>query len=383
MHCQLFHTRVSFSACLRRDHTKRSTRLNQTVLLRVASSCVQGLFQNVVGETTPTAAQAPGCTDANPLFVDENAWDVHVTAGSPCIDTGSNALMTPGVITDLDGFLRVWRVPTGPIGAIVDMGAYEYGSQAPGVCALILQQPAPAFVLAGGTTTMQVTTAGQAPFTWQWRRNGANLVDGGHVSGATTAVLTISNASNVDAGSYDVVVSNSCGPVTSTTATLSLIQGPQITRFCFGDGTATACPCGNASGDGDDAGCLNSLGNGGTLTTGGSASISNDTLKLETEFLPNGPALFFQGTARIAGGSGVAFGDGLRCAGGTVTRLAVRTSSSGGSVYPENGEMPISLHTGLVPGNVRTYQVWYRDSGTFCTSSTFNLTNGIEARWGI
>jgi hypothetical protein len=38
---------------------------------------------------------------------------------------------------------------------------------------------------------------------------------------------------------------------------------------------------------------------------------------------------------------------------------------------------------GLVaaPGT-RTYQVWYRNAAAFCTSSTFNLSNGLQIAWG-
>jgi hypothetical protein len=45
---------------------------------------------------------------------------------------------------------------------------------------------------------------------------------GGVISGATTAVLTIAGVSAADAGSYDVVVSNSCGSATSAAAELTV-----------------------------------------------------------------------------------------------------------------------------------------------------------------
>jgi hypothetical protein len=32
-------------------------------------------------------------------------------------------------------------------------------------------------------------------------------------------------------------------------------------------------------------------------------------------------------------------------------------------------------------GSVRTYQCWYRNAASFCTPSTFNLTNGWQATW--
>jgi hypothetical protein len=56
----------------------------------------------------------------NPQFV--VAGNCHLTAGSPCIDTGDNA--APGLpITDLDGDLRILD---GGTGVVVDMGADEY-----------------------------------------------------------------------------------------------------------------------------------------------------------------------------------------------------------------------------------------------------------------
>jgi hypothetical protein len=37
---------------------------------------------------------------------------------------------------------------------------------------------------------------------------------------------------------------------------------------------------------------------------------------------------------------------------------------------------------GAVPaGATRTYQVWYRNAAAFCTSDTFNLTNGLVVTW--
>jgi hypothetical protein len=29
-------------------------------------------------------------------------------------------------------------------------------------------------------------------------------------------------------------------------------------------------------------------------------------------------------------------------------------------------------------GDVRFYQCWYRNAGNFCTSATFNFTNGMQ-----
>ncbi len=156
-----------------------------------------------------------------------------------------------------------------------------------------------------------------------------------------------------------------------------------ITNFCPGDGTGTACPCANESAVGADEGCLSSLGTGGKLRGSGSSSLSADTVVLTGTQMPNSSALYFQGTSQQSGGAGASFGDGLRCAGGTIVRLGTKANAAGASQYPEVGDPSVSVR-GLVgaPGT-RVYQVWYRNAAAFCTASTFNLSNGIEVTWSM
>jgi hypothetical protein len=94
--------------------------------------------------------------------------------------------------------------------------------------------------------------------------------------------------------------------------------------FCIGDGiSATPCPCGNNSATSLESGCLNSTGSAGRLTATGRADVSSDTVTLNGTAMPaNSTCLFFQGTAKQGSGFGAVFGDGLRCAAGTVIRLA-------------------------------------------------------------
>jgi hypothetical protein len=144
----------------------------------------------------------------------------------------------------------------------------------------------------------------------------------------------------------------------------------------YGFGTVAACPCGNA--DGSQAGCLNSTGQGGRLTGSGTARVSSDSVVLTGSQMPNAPALYFQGTQLTS----AVFGDGLRVAGGTISRLGTRVNQSGGSTFPAPGQRLSQL--GSVPaGNVRYYQVWYRNAADFCTAATFNLTNGVRINWAF
>ncbi len=154
-----------------------------------------------------------------------------------------------------------------------------------------------------------------------------------------------------------------------------------VTAYCFGSGTGTACPCGNAGAAGN--GCASSVNaNGANLMGQGTASVSNDSLLLVGTGMPNSSALYFQGTTQTAGGAGAVFGDGLRCAAGSVIRLATKTNSIGQSTYPEILDQQISIRGGISFGpQTRTYQVWYRNAASFCTPDTFNLTNGLSVVW--
>jgi len=117
------------------------------------------------------------------------------------------------------------------------------------------------------------------------------------------------------------------------------------------------------------------------LQATGLPSLSADTLQLSGANMPDSTALYFQGTAQQSGGVGVVFGDGLRCAAGTVVRLGTKLNVAGSSSYPTGSEVAVSVR-GLVtaPGS-RAYQVWYRNAAAFCSASTFNLTNGWWLVW--
>lgn len=88
----------------------------------------------------------------------------------------------------------------------------------------ITAQPRSQTVFAGDTVLLSVATAGALPTSYQWVRNGTNLVDGGNVSGSSSRVLSLSNASPADATSYSVIVSNSYGAIASTQAELQVVS---------------------------------------------------------------------------------------------------------------------------------------------------------------
>ena len=88
---------------------------------------------------------------------------------------------------------------------------------------VITSQPASQMITAGSTATLSVAATSGTALTYQWRKDGSNLADGGRISGSTGATLTISSAQTADAGSYRVVVTNAAGSTGSTAATLTVI----------------------------------------------------------------------------------------------------------------------------------------------------------------
>jgi arylsulfatase A-like enzyme len=88
-------------------------------------------------------------------------------------------------------------------------------------------QPVDQSVNAGQTAVFTVVAGGGPPLSHQWRRDGLNLSDNEHLSGAHTATLTISGAGVADAGGYSVVVTNSYAAVTSSVASLT-VSDPTI-----------------------------------------------------------------------------------------------------------------------------------------------------------
>ncbi len=152
---------------------------------------------------------------------------------------------------------------------------------------------------------------------------------------------------------------------------------------CSGDAGASSCPCGNAGSTWH--GCAHSFAaSGARLSSSGLASVASDSFLLVGASLPSTTSvLFFQGTARVNGSAGVAFGDGLRCAGGNVRRLGTRSATGGASSYgAPAGDAPISV-AGAIPASGGTfhYQAWFRNAAPFCTSGVFNLTNGLRIAW--
>ncbi len=80
----------------------------------------------------------------------------------------------------------------------------------------ITTQPTNRHLIIGATTTFNVSAQGTPPLSYQWRFNSVNI------PGATNGFYTITNVQLPNAGSYDVMVSDYSGAVTSLPAEYGL-----------------------------------------------------------------------------------------------------------------------------------------------------------------
>lgn len=92
-------------------------------------------------------------------------------------------------------------------------------AQAPG----IVTQPGSLVAAPGMAAMFGVGVQGSGPMSFVWLRDGAP------VPGQTAAVFALASVSGADAGSYQVLISNSAGTVTSAPSQLTLLGAPAIT----------------------------------------------------------------------------------------------------------------------------------------------------------
>jgi hypothetical protein len=223
------------------------------------------------------------------------------------------------------------------------------------------------------------------------------------VSGATTCVsvdpngvpgngsnfLPLTCAVSAD-GRYTAFASDASNLVSGDTNGISDVflrdrgAASAFVSLCFGDGTGGSCPCGNTGSPGH--GCDNSAATGGALlSSSGVASLSSDSVLLTSSGeLSTALSIVLQGSSVTAP---IAFGDGLRCAGGSLKRLYTKHAIGGVVHAPEAGDPSISSRSAalgdLIPfGATRAYQVYYRDPNLGFCPGGFNVSSAVAIAWG-
>ena len=145
--------------------------------------------------------------------------------------------------------------------------------------------------------------------------------------------------------------------------------------FCDGSDLALSdCPCGNPGLD--DSGCDIQQATGGVKLI----VTSQDTVNTSASLLARGfpgtatpTSIILRGTELDPAGP-VVFGDGLRCVGVPVVRLAATFATSGQATH--------DFGHGAGAGTFY-YQSWFRNTpAMFCDpAAAFNLSNGVSLLW--
>ena len=166
-------------------------------------------------------------------------------------------------------------------------------------------------------------------------------------------------------------------------ASFAILCGPGVSPVMV-------CPCSNPA-VGPSRGCNNSAGTGGAkLVASGVTHLSADSLVFTTSGeKPTALSIVLQGTAYVQ--SGLVYGQGIRCVGGSLKRLYAKNAVGGSITAPDfgAGDPSVSAQSAakgdpIQPGQPRWYLVYYRDNvvlGGCPPTSNFNATQTGQVSW--
>lgn len=225
------------------------------------------------------------------------------------------------------------------------------------VAPTITQPPANASVPVGQSAAFSVTASGTAPFTYQWRRNGADI------AGATSATYITAPVTPADNGaSFSVVVGNAAGSVTSAAATLTVAaddteQKLALLRLLSLAGSLLEAGAAPLELVGDD---MKSLSSAAVCPGGGSVSgtLNGTALAVGVTLPPSGTlaATFSQcmtdAQARYQGSSSVAYDfSSFEPANGTATATMNNLRITHSSDFTANGGVTLAIANSLANGD--------------------------------
>ncbi len=157
-----------------------------------------------------------------------NTFDL-LANGMPTTGAGSMAkLTTPAytapantVTVRVGAFMNNAFGTSGAQSFFVD--AFDLESVPPAGSPVITNEPTSVTVALGGNTSFTVGVSNTAGVTYVWQKDGVTLSDSvGHISGSSTATVTITGASTNDIGHYQALVSNTFGLSRSKSVALAI-----------------------------------------------------------------------------------------------------------------------------------------------------------------
>lgn len=229
-----------------------------------------------------------------------------------------------------------------------------------------------------GTRSVAVDDAGNVYVTGYLGHNAFRVTPAGEV----TEILDASGdgGGNVLTRPEDVAVDASGNVYVSGTVSNNVfridLQDISYPAFCnAADGALASCPCGNTGAP--DTGCDIQQQTGGVLlaVVKQVTSLQNRVSVTGTGFpVSTTPTAIVLRDFQLEPVP-VVFGDGIRCVGVPLVRLAATFASGGVSTH--------SFGHGVMAGaGDFYYQIWFRNApAMYCTPGAFNLSNGVTLTW--
>jgi kumamolisin len=208
--------------------------------------------------------------------------------------------------------------------------------------------------------------------------NNGNLPSGQGASTAHTGWDTVTGWGPMNFGAF--------APIAACLTGASCGSGGLGTPYCFGDGidplVTTLCPCLNFGDPGH--GCANWANPSGAQLAAAGTTVPDTVVLTSSGELASAQGIFLQGNNTV--NSGVLFGAGVRCVGGSLKRLYIKGAIGGSANAPELFDPPITVRSAalgdpIAPGTSRYYQTYYRDPHTTFCPGGFNVTNGVRLDW--
>jgi hypothetical protein len=211
----------------------------------------------------------------------------------------------------------------------------------------ILVQPQSYVVVAGSNLTVSVTVTGAPAPSLQWLFNGTNL------PGANLATLTLNSMTVAQSGSYDVVVTNSFGSVTSAVARLVAVT---INKQWTGGGDGQSWSDVNNWSGGMLPVSTDSIfigGSNGTITVSGGLTVNN--LICQHSLSVNG-SLNVSGEVDVGGGFYISYGNSISVNGTNAMLIAEgSTTATAVNMYVGSGDfIELPGLTTISGGNVNS-----------------------------
>ncbi|MDB6110643.1 MAG: Immunoglobulin I-set domain protein [Pedosphaera sp.] len=262
------------------------------------------------------------------------SWTNWMAANWPQIDATCNTHTDPGQYWNWSHFMQLVN-----------------GGPSP---AAITTQPLNRSVDQGASVSFRVSAIGDVPLSYQWRKNGVNLI------GPTGSSYSLANVQAGNAAGYSVVVTNASGSATSSVATLT-VNLPQVLQVAYADNLDT-----NSSANWN-------------LFTGSANNVSDYTATWAFDYSTNGYT--FKGTNQIipvAPSTTNGVRRGLKL---TVNKNDNVATNSGVSLYPKSQSFTSNY--------VLRFDMWINYNGNAGGGSgstefaTFGINHtGTRVNWG-